>query len=155
LMAMAIASDDFAAYQITSGSGQPALTIPKEPAWALIPAADLQQMDALPAAAKAYVPALGSAEQIVFSISADRASQLQLGLSVTCKDPAAASALLTQLEGITKALRELLARQRQKPDPGDFSGVLVAGSFRRDERQVYGAWPIPKAFMEALAGNPR
>jgi hypothetical protein len=153
LMAMAIAPDDFAAYQITSGSGQPALKTPKEPAWALIPAADLQKMDALPAAAKAYVPALGSAEQIVFSISADRTSQLQLGLSVTCKDPAAASALLTQLEGTTKALRELLARQRPKPQPGDLSGVLVAGSFRREERQVYGAWPIPKAFVDAIAGS--
>jgi hypothetical protein len=28
----------------------------------------------------------------------------------------------------------------------------VAGSFRRDERQVYGAWPIPKAFVDAIAG---
>jgi hypothetical protein len=61
--------------------------------------------------------------------------------------------LVTQFEGTTKALRELLARQRQKPDPTDLSGVLVAGSFRRDERQVYGAWPIPKAFVDAIASS--
>lgn len=155
VMAMAIGPDDFGAYQVTGDAGKLALAPPNEPLWALIPAVALQGIDSLPVAAKAYVPALRGAEQIVFSMSADRNSQLQLGLNVTCKDPAAASALLTQLEAITKALRELLARQRQKPDPGDFSGVLIAGSFRRDERQVYGEWPIPKAFMEAVAGSPR
>ena len=61
--------------------------------------------------------------------------------------------LLTQFEGTTKALRELLARNRQKPDPADLGGVLVAGSFRRDERQVYGEWPLPKAFVDAIAGS--
>lgn len=152
VMAMAIGPDDFAAYQVTKESGRPPLTAPKEPVWALIPAAALQKMDSLPPTAKAYVPALQSAEQIVFSVSADHNSQFQLGLNVTCKDPTAASALLTQFEGTTKALRELLARQREKPGPADFSGVLVAGSFRRDERQVFGAWPIPKAFVDAIAG---
>src|SRR6202035_2747059 len=108
----------------------------------------LQSIDGLPAAAKAYVPALQGAEQIVFSIGANPGQQLELGVNVTCKDAPAATALVKQLEGTTKALRELLARQRQKPDPADLSGVLVAGSFRRDERQVFGAWPIPQAFVD-------
>ena len=56
--------------------------------WALIPAVALQSMDALPAAAKAYVPALQGAEQIVFSVGADPAQQLQFGVHVTCKDAA-------------------------------------------------------------------
>ncbi|MGA2877564.1 MAG: hypothetical protein ABSG13_01300 [Bryobacteraceae bacterium] len=153
VMAMAIGPDDFGAYQIKSESGKPAPSEPKEPVWGIVPAAALQSMDALPAAAKAYVPALQGAEQIIFSIGADPAQQLQLGVHVTCKDAAAASALLTQFEATTKALRELLGRQHQKPDPSDLSGVLVAGTFRREERQVYGAWPIPKAFVEAVAGG--
>ena len=153
VMAMAIGPDDFAAYQITRESGKLALAMPKEPVWALIPAGALQSMDTLPAVAKAYVPALQGAEQIVFSIGANPAQQLQLGLNVTCKDAPAATALVTQFEGTTKALRELLARQRQKPDAADLSGVLVAGSFRREERQVYGEWPIPKAFVDAITGS--
>jgi hypothetical protein len=72
---------------------------------------------------------------------------------VTCKDALAAAALHKQLEETTKALRDLFARQRQKPDPGDFNGILVAGVFRHDERQVYGLWPISKAFVEAIAGS--
>jgi hypothetical protein len=151
VMAMAIGPDDFGAYQVAVQPAELALSPPKEPVWAIIPAVSLQSMDGLPVAAKAYVPAMQSAERIVFSIGADRARQLQLGVLVTCKDARAASVLVTQFEGTTKALRELLGRQHQKPDPADLSGVLVAGSFRRDERQVYGAWPIPKAFVDALA----
>lgn len=153
VMAMAIGPDDFGAYQIADQPGPLSLATPKDPMWAIIPAVSLQSMDALPSAAKAYVPALQGAEQIVFSISAARDRQLQLGVHVTCKDATAASALLIQFETITRALRDLLAHQHQKPDPADLSGVLVAGSFRRDERQVYGAWPIPKAFVDAIAGS--
>jgi hypothetical protein len=153
VMAMAIGPDDFGAYQVNRQSGKLAPAMPKEPVWAIIPAAALQSMDTLPASAKAFVPALKSADQIVLSIGADQARQLQLGVRVTCKDAPAASALIAQFETITKALREVLARQRQKPDPSDLRGVLVAGTFRRDERQVYGAWPIPQAFVDAIAGS--
>jgi hypothetical protein len=153
VVAMAIGPDDFGAYQITDRSRTLAPAQPKEPVWAVVPAVALQRMDILPAAAKSYVPALAGAEQIVFSIDADPAQQLQLGVHVTCKDATAASALLTQLETTTKALRELLAHQRPKPDPSDLSGVLMAGTFRRDERQVYGVWPIPKPFLDAVAGS--
>jgi hypothetical protein len=153
VLALAIGPDDFGADQVAVRPAEPALSPPKEPVWALIPAAALQSMDALPAAAKAYVPALRGADQIVFSIGADPAQQLQLGLRVTCKDTPAASALLSQLETITKALRELVAHQHQKPDPADLSGALMAGSFRRDERQVYATWPIPKALVSAIADS--
>jgi len=153
VLAMAIGPDDFGAYQVKSQSGHLPLVEPKEPVWALIPAPVLQSMDALPASAKAYVPALKGADEIVFSIGADRDRQMQFGVHVTCKDAPAASALLAQFEETTKALRELLARQRQKPDPSDLGGALVAGSFRRDERQVYATWPIPKAFVDAITGS--
>jgi len=152
VLAMAVGPDDFGAYQVTRDSGQPRIVKPREPVWAMIPAAALQNMDSLPAAAKAYVPALQGAQQIVFSMGADPARQLQLGVHVTCKDPQAASALLKQFEEITKALRDLFARQHAKPDPADLTSVLIAGTFRREEQQVYGAWPIPKAFVDAIAG---
>jgi hypothetical protein len=156
-MAMAIGPDDFAAYQIASASKQLALAPPNEPIWAVIPAVALQGMSSLPAAAKAYVPALQSAEQIILSVGADPANQLLLGVQVTCKDAAAASALLTQFESTTNALRQMLSKVHQKPDqkpdPADLTAVLVAGTFHRSERQVYGAWPIPRAFVDAITGG--
>ena len=153
VMAMAIGPDDFGAYQVSSKAQGLAPVPPKEPVWALIPAIELQRMDSLPAAARAYVPALQGAEQIVFSVSADANKQLQLGVQATCKDPAAASTLLAQFENITNALRQEVAKAHRKADPADLSGVLVAGSFRRSDREVYGAWPIPRALLEALAGG--
>ena len=30
------------------------------------------------------------------------------------------------------------------------SGILVGGVFRRDNRLVYGRWPIPEAFVKAI-----
>jgi len=157
VMALAVGPDDFAAYQVARDSGHLALETPNEPMWALIPAASLESMDTLPAAARAYMPALRGAEQIVFSVSATNSAagnrQMQLALHVTCKDAAAARALLAQFEATTKALRELIAHQKEKPDPSDFSELLVAGTFRREERQVYGAWPIPKSLVDAIAGN--
>ena len=98
VMAMAIGPDDFGAYQVSSKAQGLAPVPPKEPVWALIPAIELQRMDSLPAAARAYVPALQGAEQIVFSVSADANKQLQLGVQATCKDPTAASTLLGQFE---------------------------------------------------------
>lgn len=153
VMALAVGSDDFAAYQVVKHPGQAAFSSPKDPVWALIPAAALQTADTLPTAAKAFVPALKGADQIVFSLGANSAQQLQLALHVTCKDPAGASALVVQLETITKELRELVTHQKQKPDPTDLSALLVAGNFRHDDRQVYGTWPIPKAFVDAFAGS--
>jgi hypothetical protein len=160
VLAMAISPDDFAAYQVASQSvNMVTLAPPKEPVWAVIPAGALmgagalQGMDSLPAAAKAYVPALQGAQQIVLSIGADRANQLQLGAQVTCKDATAASALLAQLESTTNALRQVLSKDHRKPDPADLTGVLMAGTFHRSERQVYGAWPIPRAFVDAITGG--
>jgi hypothetical protein len=155
VLAMAVGPDDFGAYQVAKESGKLSLPTPQEPVWALIPAVSLQSMDALPAAAKAYLPALKGAEQIVFSIGATPTQQLQLGLHVTCTDVPAAAALLTQFETVTKALRDLVAQQHQKPDPADLSAALATGSFRRDDRQVFATWPIPKPFVDAITGSIR
>jgi hypothetical protein len=61
-----------------------------------------------------------------------------------------ASALLVQLEQLTETLRKWIAREDTKPNPGDLSGVLTAGIFRREDRRVYGSWPIPKEFIRAI-----
>ena len=154
VLAMAVGPDDFGAYQVARPTGHgAAVAMPRDPVWAVIPAAALAGMDTLPAAAKAFVPALQSADKIVLSIGADSAQQLQLGVHVTCKDASGAAALVTQLDAITKALRDALAREHKQLDPADLAGVLVAGNFHRDERQVYGIWPISKTFVDAIAGS--
>ena len=153
VLAMAVSPDDFGAYQVSKQSDRLALSPPKDPVWAVIPAVALQKMDSLPDAAKAYLPALQGADQIVFSLGPGSDQQLQLGVHVACKDAPAASALLQQFETVTKALQDMLSRQHKTPDPADLSGVLVAGNFRRDDTQVFGVWPISRAFVSAVAGS--
>jgi hypothetical protein len=153
VLAMAVGPDDFGAYQITAKAAKAVIAQPNEPVWAVIPGAALQSATALPAAAQALVPALQGADQIVLGMGANPNRQLQLSVHVTCKDAAGATALQAQLESATKSLRDAVARQHQKPDPSDLTGLLVAGNYRRTERQVYGTWAIPKDFVSAIAGN--
>ena len=93
-----------------------------------------------------------AAERTIFSVSQD-AGRLKVSINVTCQNVDAASALLVQLESTTNTLRKLLSREHQQANSGDLTGVLVAGSFRRDDRRVLGEWPIERAFVDALTGG--
>jgi len=152
VLAMAISSDDSAAYQVASKPAGRPVSSPSEPVWAMIPIAALQRADDLPSGLKPYARALGNAEQIVLTLG-PQGDHLQLALNVTCRDTKTASALVVDLEGSTNELRKMLDREHQKPDPADLTGLLVAGSFHRDDRSVYGQWPLDRAFVDALANG--
>ena len=150
LLGMAIGPDDFAAYQVTRQSGKLDLQRPNQPVWAVVPVAALRKPGLLPAAARPYVSALEKADQAVFTIGL-QSDHLQLGLDVTCRDAAAAATLLTNFQNTTDTLRKWIAREHSQANPADLSGVLVGGTFRRDDRLVYGQWPIPEAFLKAIS----
>lgn len=152
ILAMAISSDDFAAYQVARKPGVAQEAPSNLPVWAIVPILALKNADSLPAGARPYVRALGDPEQIVFALGPE-GDHLQLALSVTCRDTRTASTLLVDLENTTNELRKLIANEHQQAGPADLSGVLVAGTFRRDDRHVHGQWPIARAFVDALAGG--
>ena len=152
VMALATSQDDFAAYQITRKAAKFTWSPPNEPVWALVPALALKNTDSLPAGTKPYASALQNAQEIQFTLGPD-GDHLKLSLNVLCKDPDAATALLVDLENTTSTLRKWLARENQKSNQGDLSGVLVAGTFRREDRRVYGQWPLYRAFIDSLTGN--
>jgi hypothetical protein len=152
LMALAISSDDSAAYSIARRPGKLALVPPNEPLWMLVPALALKDTDALPAGAKPYASALRNAEQILFTVGPD-SGNLQVSLQVTCRDVVTAAKLLVDFQNATDTLRASIAREHQQPNPADLSGVLVAGKFHRDDQRVYGEWPIPRALVDSLTGE--
>lgn len=152
LLGLAVSPDDFAAYQVSRQSGKLTLSPPSQPVWALVPAAAFKDPALLPAGAKSYVSALQNAEQAVFTIGPD-SDHLKLAVDVTCRDAAGASALLANLENTTATLRKWIAREHQQANPADLSGILVGGTFRRQDRQVEGQWPIPQAFVKAITGG--
>jgi len=152
VMAMAVSPDDFAAYQVSRKSRKPAFTPPAQPIWAIVPVLALEKAGSLPDGVKPYVAALGNAEQALFALGGE-GDHLQLTVDVACRDSQAASTLLVSLEDATNTLRKRIASEHRAADASDLSGVLVAGSFRRDDRRVYGQWPIARAFVDAVAGG--
>jgi hypothetical protein len=152
LMALAISTDDLAAYAIARKPGKMALDPPNQPLWMLVPALALKDADALPAGTKPYASALQNAEQILFTVGPD-SGHLELSLQVICHDAGSASKLLGDFQNTTDTLRNWIAREHQQPNPADLSGVLVAGTFHRDDRRVFGEWPIPRAFVDSLTGE--
>ena len=152
LIALAVSTDDMAAYQITRNASKVSPFTPDAPLWMMVPPAVLRENTSLPAGLRSFTLPLESAERTVFSVSQDK-DRMKVSLNVTCQNVEAASALLVQLESTTNTLRKLLARERQAPNPGDLTGVLVAGSFRRDDRRVLGEWPVERVFVNALAGG--
>lgn len=153
LMGLAVSPDDMAAYQVARNASKVTPFSPDAPIWALVPSAVLKESGKLPAGTQAFALALEKADRAIFSIGPD-GDHLKVSVNVTCKNADAASNLLVQLESTTNLLRRMLARENRTANPQDLSGVLVAGTFRRDDRKVYGEWPIQRAFVESITGTP-
>ncbi|MGI8742394.1 MAG: hypothetical protein ACR2NN_07435 [Bryobacteraceae bacterium] len=152
LMALAVSQDDMAAYQVAHNASHVNPFAPSEPVWVLVPAAVLKRTESMPAGMRAFAIALENAERIVFSIGLEE-DHLKIAMNVTCSNAESASALLVQLENTTNTLRKWLVREHQQANANDLSGVLTAGSFRREDRRVLGQWPLQRAFVDALTGG--
>jgi hypothetical protein len=156
LMALAVSRDSYAATRLTDA--QPALAVqpfdppPRDPVWLSIPADSLRDSNRLPAGTRLFATALISADKILLSLG-PQGQQLEARLAVTCRTSEDAAALAGQLQHVTSLLRDMIARENQKPDPKDLSGVLTAGVFQQAGRRVVGRWPLPPAFLESLAGG--
>lgn len=152
LMAMAVSRDGWAAYQVSRKTARLPIEPPRQPVWALLTGSALQNINGLPSGTKSFVTALASANQMVFAVG-EKDNILELSMNVKCQTADQAGAVLHELESATTTLRGWLAREHQEPNPNDMSGILTSGSFRRDDRQVIGAWPVRRAFIEAMAGG--
>ena len=151
LLALASSADQWAALLITHNSTAPA-DLPADPVWMLAPAAALQTEALFPEGTRAYASALQGAQRVAFTLGA-QGDHLALSLDVTCANVDQASALLVHLEQLTETLRTWIAREHMKPNPGDLSGVLTSGAFRRDGQRVYGTWPLAKEFIQSVSGG--
>jgi hypothetical protein len=153
LLALAVSADQWAALLITHGATSPAAAdLPQQPVWMLAPAAALQSQSLFPEGTRAYASALQGAERVALTLGA-QGDRLVLSLDVTCGNVDQASALLVRLEQLTATLRTWIAREHLKPNPGDLSGILTSGTFRREDRRVYGTWPIAKEFVRSVSGG--
>ncbi len=153
LMGLAVGPDEWLASKLQAKrSGPLPFAIPDRPVWVHIPGSVLRKEHELPAGARLFAKAMQDSEDVTFSLGRDNLS-FGAWLDATCPTPAAASVLVTQLQGVTALLRDLLAKEGKSANPRDLSGVLVGGTFQVDGRVVRGHWTVPREFLEALAGG--
>jgi hypothetical protein len=112
----------------------------------------VQELAQLPDGTRVIARALEPAENIVLTLGPSE-QRFVLSLDATCRTPEDAAVLKAQLEGLTATLQKMIARENQKPNPNDLSGVLTAGTFERRDRHVLGRWPIEIAFINTIAGG--
>ena len=149
LMAMAVSTDNSAAYQVIRKSDRLTVQPFSQPVWLLVPTSKLRNSDSLPSGTKPFVSALvEGTNEIVFTIGQD-GDRLALSLNVLCRDAQTASTLFESFEKTTETLRRWIAREHQQPNPNDWSGLLAGGVFRRENQRVFGQWPLSRAFVEA------
>jgi hypothetical protein len=152
LMGLAVGSDAWGATQIARKKGRLPVVAPPQPVWAVLNGPMLKNFTALPSGTGPFTAALENADQMVFTVG-EQGIHLELGVKVTCQTTDKASLLMNELQMNTDRLRRKLADEHKEANPDDLSGILSEGAFRRDERQVFGVWPVRRAFVEAVAGG--
>ena len=153
VMALAVSADTWAASQLMSRKPRKdGNAFPEQPLWLLIPASVLRDEASLPAGTRLFAKAMAGADRIVLSLG-PKDDRFEAVLDVTCHSARDAEVLSVQLEGVTRLLRNLIARENKQPNPRDLSGVLAAGRFERLDMRVLGRWPVERAFLESLASG--
>jgi hypothetical protein len=153
LMALAVSPDESAALRLNNAVSGPDPQIPAAPVWLSIPSSMLKSGDSLPAGTRMFASGMERAETVTLAF-APEGRGLAARLEVRCRDDQAAGDLASQLTRTTSLLREMMERERRKPDPADLSGVLTSGAFRNEGRRVLGYWPIERAFVQSVLGGP-
>jgi hypothetical protein len=154
LMALAVSPDDSAALRLNTPGSPASVRPPDAPIWLSIPSDMLRSGEDLPAGTRAFARSVGQAETVTLAFAPD-GQRLAARLNVLCRNELDAADVALQLQRVTTVLREMIARENQKPNPADLSGVLTSGSFRPEGRRVFGYWPIERVFVEnVLSGAP-
>src|SRR5713101_1693007 len=153
LMAMAVSTNESAAARMSEPArNSRAVAMLKQPIWLSLPSATLQKSDNFPTGTRLFAKAIEGAEAATISL-APQGKAIEAQMDVVCRNQQEASIVAEQFQKVTALLRTLIEREKQKPSPGDLSGVLTAGVFRQENTHVFGRWPLERAFIENLAGK--
>ena len=131
----------------------PAAQFPDAPFWVLVPSSQWTTAKDLPAGSKAFASVFAEAERVVFSVNADAKGKLHLYADVSCVNAEGAAKVHGRLLEATDLLRKMMARENEKPNARDLSGLLAGGEFKVDASTVRAAWPLDRAFIEALVSG--
>ena len=147
---MAVSADRRAVLRLAEPAGARRAPAPPDPVWVELYPTAFQHPEAFPTGTQLFAKALQNSEGVTIGFDRDGA-RFRARLKAACAGESEAKTLEAQLERITSVLRKMIAARGEKPNPRDLSGVLTAGIFRREGREVIGEWPIERPFLEALS----
>lgn len=152
IMAMAVSDDDAAALRMNDVDGRPDAEIPNAPIWLSIPPSVVKSGQSLPPGTQMFARSLERARTVTLFI-VQEGDHFAAKLNVRCATDSDATALAAELNKTTGLLREMIAREHQKPNPADLSGFLTSGAFRSEGTRASGYWRIERALIENLLGG--
>jgi hypothetical protein len=132
---------------------------PDAPVWMASSGAALRAMERQPEGTRLFTRILEPAATVTLALSAAAPAGNDDGLSITlaaeCGQAEVAARVAKELTDLTAALNAMLAREKQRANEADLSGVLTGGRFAAQGAKVGGAWPLPRPFVEALLAGGR
>jgi hypothetical protein len=153
LMGMAVSPDSTAALRLqnvsTAKAGPEA---PDAPLWLSVPVGVLKSSQNLPEGTRMFATGLGHAQSLTLTLAPD-GNRFAARMTVACRNEPDAADVALELTRVTQLLRDLIARENQKPSPSDLSGVLTSGTFHPNGKQVNGYWPIERSFIQNVLGK--
>jgi hypothetical protein len=153
VMALAISSDASAAQNIRPKQGTATQPMPNRAVWLRPSETAVHNPQTLPAAVRMFAICLQSAYPITLFLSpaqpgSDAAFRLQV--EALCASDSSAETARNQLEIQSKMLQLELAREHQRPNPSDLSGLLTSGTFQVVGHTVVGSWPVRKELLNTI-----
>lgn len=125
---------------------------PGEPFWVRIPASQLNQSKSLPEGTRAFASAVRGARHVLLGV-APEGQGLEARMRAEFASPKEAADRRAELEQATELLRKFFARDQQKPNPADLSGLLTVGRFEQKQTEVNGFWPLDRTILERLVAG--
>jgi hypothetical protein len=149
LMALAVSREEFAASDMTQVRSGPAAEVPSAPVWLSVPGSFLKSGENLPSGTRMFAHGMEKAEKVTLAFAPD-GNRLAARIEVRCRNEQDAVEVASQLASATLTLKQMLEREHQNPGPADLAGVLASGSFRSEGQNVFGYWPMERAFVESI-----
>ncbi|MBV8897206.1 MAG: hypothetical protein JO051_11890 [Acidobacteriaceae bacterium] len=135
--------------------GQQAMAqpLPTEPAWVKLAPSVLKNPGSLPLALRIFAISVQPADSIVIGLAGatpGSADAFEINLYAQCPSASTADTIRNQLQIETKMLKLELAHENQQPSPADLTGLLTAGTFSTNGKEVTGEWPVRKELLKTL-----
>jgi hypothetical protein len=124
------------------------------PVWIKVSPDVLRDPANLPLAMRIFAVSLQPANPVYLSVRpiapGGRQVAFDLQLNALCPSEPTADTVRNQLEIQTKMLRLELAREHERPNPSDLTGLLTAGTFQVTGKRVIGIWPVRPELLNSL-----